>query len=93
MEVGFSAGGGNVLHGVAGTAVDIVVAGTLGLVEGLLGTTLAVVGLETTSKTVTGVSDSLLDLVLGGLGGVRSDLLLSLCGRRMLAWVRVMGGL
>lgn len=61
--------------------MDIVVAGTLGLVEGLLGTTLAVIGLEAAGNTVSGVGDSLLDLVLGGLGGVRSDLLLGLCER------------
>lgn len=53
--------------------------GTLGLVEGLLRTALAVVGLGTASETVGGIGESLLDLFLGGLGGVRSDLLLGLC--------------
>lgn len=67
------------LHGAGGTAVGLVVVGALGLVEGLLGSALAVVGLEAASDTVGGVGESLLDLVLGGLAGVRSDLLLSLC--------------
>lgn len=52
--------------------------GTLGLVEGLLGTALAVVRLETASGAVTSVGDGLLDLVRSGLGGVRSHLLLGL---------------
>ena len=73
--------------------MSVVVMGALGLVKGLLASTLALIGLEATGNTIAGVGDSLLDLVLGGLGGVRSDLLLSLCGRRMLAWVRVIGGL
>lgn len=55
-----------------------VVMGALGLVKGLLASTLAVIGLQATGKTVTGVGDSLLDLVLSGLGGVRSNLLLGL---------------
>lgn len=59
--------------------------GTLGLVEGFLGSALAVVGLATTSDAVGGVGDSLLDLVLGGLGGVRSHLLLSLCGKGLVS--------
>jgi hypothetical protein len=66
-------------HGSAGTAVGVVVMGTLSLVESLLGAGLAVVGLQTTSETVAGVSEALLDLLLGGLGGVGSDLLLGLC--------------
>ena len=53
--------------------------GTLGLVKSLLRSALAVVGLEAASDTVGGVGEGLLDLILGGLGGVRSDLLLSLC--------------
>lgn len=53
--------------------------GTLSLVESLLSAGLASVGLQTTSDTVAGVSNALLDLLLGGLGGVRSDLLLGLC--------------
>ena len=61
--------------------MGVVVVGTLGLVEGLLGTTLAVVGLEATGNTIAGVGNGLLGLVLGGLGGVRDDLLLGLCGR------------
>lgn len=56
-----------------------VVMAALGLVESLLGGGLAVVGLSATSKTVGGVGDSLLDLLLGGLGGVRSEFLLGLC--------------
>lgn len=74
-----------VLHGAGGTTVSLIVMSTLGLVEGLLGATLAVVRLEATSDTVGGVGEALLDLVLGGLAGVRSDLLLSLCWRRWLA--------
>jgi len=66
-----------VLHGAGGTAI-VVIMDTLGLVKGLLGTALAVVRLETTSHAVTSVGDSLLDLVLGGLAGVRSHLLLGL---------------
>lgn len=66
-------------HGSGGTAVGVVVVGTLSLVESLLGAGLALVGLQTTSDTVAGVSHALLDLLLGGLGGVRSDLLLGLC--------------
>jgi Na+-translocating ferredoxin:NAD+ oxidoreductase RnfE subunit len=58
--------------------------GTLSLVESLLRAGLAPVGLQTTSDTVAGVSNALLDLLLGGLGGVRSDLLLGL-GREILA--------
>lgn len=61
----------------------LVVVGALGLVKGRLGGGLAVVGLETTGDTVSGVGDGLLDLVLGGLGRVRSDLLLSLCKRSL----------
>lgn len=70
-----------VLHGAAGTTVSLVVVGALGLVKGLLGSALVLVGLTTTSHAVGGVGDSLLDLVLGGLGGVRSHLLLCLCRR------------
>jgi hypothetical protein len=76
---------GNVLHGTGGTAVSLIVVGTLGLVEGPLRSALAVVGLEAASDTVSGVGEALLDLLLGGLGGVRSDLLLSLCWRTRLA--------
>lgn len=57
----------------------MVVFGTLSLVKGLLSAALAIVGLKTTSKTVTSVGDGLLDLVLGRLGGVRDQLLLGLC--------------
>lgn len=59
--------------------------GALGLVEGLLGSALAVVGLTTASHAVGGVGDTLLDLVLGGLGGVRSHLLLSLWEKGMVS--------
>lgn len=68
-----------VLHGAASTTVSLIVVGALGLVEDFLGSALVLVGLTTTSKAVSGVSDGLLDLVLGRLGGVRSHLLLSLC--------------
>jgi hypothetical protein len=76
---------GFVLHGAGGTTVSLIVMGALGLVEGLLGSALAVVGLEAASDTVGGVGESLLDLVLGGLARVRSDLLLRLCWRMRLA--------
>jgi hypothetical protein len=73
------------LHGAGGTAVGLVVTGALGLVEGLLASTFAVIGLQATGNAVTGVGHSLLDLFLSGLGGVRSDLLLGLCGKKWLA--------
>lgn len=71
--------GSEVLHGTGGTAMSLIVVGTLGLVEGFLGTALAAIGLATASDAVSGVSDSLLDLVLSGLHGVGSGLLLGLC--------------
>ena len=55
--------------------------GTLGLVEGLLPRGLAVIGLAATGDTIGGIGEGFLDLVLGGLGAVRSDLLLGLCVR------------
>lgn len=57
----------------------LVVVSTLGLVPRLLGSGLAVVGLGATGEAVGGISEALLDLVLSRLGGVRSELLLSLC--------------
>ena len=57
----------------------VVVTGTLGLVEGLLANTLAIIGLQAAGSAVSGIGGSLLDLVLGGLGGVRSEFLLGLC--------------
>lgn len=66
------------LHGVGGTAVGVVVTGTLSLVKGLLTSTLAIIGLETAGNTIGGIGGGLLDLVLGGLGGVRSEFLLGL---------------
>lgn len=59
--------------------MGMVVVAALGLVEGLLGARLAVIGLDTAGEAVGGVGEGLLDLLLGGLGGVRSDFLLSLC--------------
>ena len=59
-----------------------VVVGALSLIESLLGSGLAVVGLEAAGNTVSGVGEALLDLVLGGLGGVGSHLLLGLCKRK-----------
>lgn len=59
--------------------MSVVVMGTLGLVEGLLRGRLALVGLSTASEAVGGIGDTLLDLVLSGLGGVRSQFLLGLC--------------
>lgn len=67
----------------------MVVTGTLGLVESLLANTLAIIGLQTTGSTVSGVGGSLLDLVLGGLGGVRSELLLGLYRKK---WSATMSG-
>jgi len=52
---------------------------TLGLVKSLLGTTLVVITLDATRDAVSGVGDSLLHLVLGGLHGVGGGLLLGLC--------------
>lgn len=52
---------------------------TLALVKGRLGGRLRVIGLETAGYAVRSVRDSFLDLLLGRLGRVRSDLLLSLC--------------
>lgn len=52
---------------------------TLALVEGLLGCALVVIGLRAAGDTVSCIGEGLLDLVLGGLGGVGSNLLLSLC--------------
>jgi hypothetical protein len=69
-------------HRGSGTAVTLVVAGALGLVESRLGGRLALVRLSTTGKAVTGVGEGLLDLLLGGLGGVRSQFLLGLCAYR-----------
>lgn len=51
----------------------------LALVEDLLGCALVVVGLRTAGDAVGCIGEGLLDLVLGGLGGVGSKLLLSLC--------------
>lgn len=70
------------LHGTGGAAVAMVVTSTLGLVESLLASTLAIIGLQASASAVSGVCESLLDLVLGGLGGVGSDLLLGLCGKK-----------
>lgn len=62
----------------------VIVTGTLGLVKGLLTSTLAIIGLQAAGSTVSGVSEGLLDLLLGRLGGVRSELLLSLCTKKWL---------
>jgi hypothetical protein len=61
----------------------VVVTSTLCLVKGLLSSTLAIIGLQSAASTVSGVGDSLLDLVLGGLGGVGSELLLGLCREKL----------
>lgn len=66
------------LHRLGSTAVVLVVVNTRALVGSLLSSRLVFVRLSATSETVRGVGSSLLDLVLGGLGRVRSDLLLSL---------------
>jgi hypothetical protein len=57
----------------------LVIVGALTLVKGFLSSGLALVGLETTGDPVSGVGEGLLQLILGGLGRVGSDLLLSLC--------------
>lgn len=57
----------------------LVIVGALGLVKGSLGSSLAVIGLETTGNPVGGVGEGLLHLILSGLGSVGSELLLSLC--------------
>lgn len=67
------------LHGAGGTTVGGVVVAALGLVKSLLGSGLVAVRLETTGDAVGGVGDSLFELLLGRLGGVRSHLLLGLC--------------
>lgn len=59
--------------------MGLVVRSALGLVKGRLGTGLGVVGLATTDNAVSSVGDVLGELLLGGLGGVRSKLLLGLC--------------
>lgn len=66
-------------HSAGGATVDTVVMDTLALVKGRLGGRLRVIGLETAGYAVRSVRDSFLDLLLGRLGRVRSDLLLSLC--------------
>lgn len=58
--------------------MGMVVTGTLGLVEGLLASTLAIIGLQATGSAISGVGESLFDLFLGRLGGVGSELLLGL---------------
>jgi hypothetical protein len=64
--------------------VSSVVVAALDLVKGLLASGLVLIGLDTTSNAVCGIGDGLLDLLLGRLGGVRSQLLLGL-GREILA--------
>lgn len=65
-------------HGGGSTPIVIVVH-ALGLVKGGLGGRLLVIGLDATNDAVSGVGDGLLDFLLSGLGGVRSELLLALC--------------
>lgn len=62
-----------------------VVVAALGLVKSLLGARLVVIGLDTASDAVGGVGKGLLNLLLGGLGGVRSNFLLGLCRRLLVA--------
>lgn len=65
-------------HGRGSTSI-VRVAGALSLVkEGLRGR-LLVVRLGTTGKAIGGVGEGLLDLLLGGLGRIRSEFLLGLC--------------
>ena len=67
------------LHRLVGTTVSLVVMHALALVKGLLHARLLVVGLDATGEAVTNISGALLHLLLGGLGGVGSELLLGLC--------------
>lgn len=64
--------------------MDLVVLFTPGLIEDLLANTLAIISLQATASAVSSVGDSLLELVLGGLGGVRCELLLGLCRKKWL---------
>lgn len=66
------------LHGTGGTIVNVVVASALGLIEDLLASTLALVGLQAAGNAIGGIGGSLVNLILGGLGGVRGELLLGL---------------
>jgi hypothetical protein len=66
------------LHGTGGTIVNMIVTGALGLVEGFLTSTLALVGLQAAGNAIGGVGGSLINLVLSGLGRIRGELLLGL---------------
>ena len=57
----------------------MIIVHALALVEGLLGSGLVLISLHTTGDTVLDIGSSLLDLVLSGLGRVRSEFLLGLC--------------
>jgi hypothetical protein len=59
--------------------MGLIVMGALGLVETLLGSALLVIGLEAAGDAVGGIGEGLLNLVLSGLGGIGSYLLLGLC--------------
>ena len=53
--------------------MDVVVASALGLVKDLLASTLAFIGLQAAGNAIGGIGSSLVDLVLGGLGGFGSE--------------------
>lgn len=66
-------------HRLGGTTVGLIVMSALALVEDLLSCALVFIGLSTAGETVGCIGKCLLDLVLSGLGGIRSKLLLGLC--------------
>ena len=78
LELGFNPRGHGVNQHCSTGATVVVVFHTLGLVVNFLASRLVLVGLDTTLDPVTRVREGLLDLVLSGLGRVRSDLLLGL---------------
>lgn len=59
--------------------MSFVVTRALGLVIGILSGALVLIGLKATRNTVRSIGESLGDLLLGGLGRIRSQLLLGLC--------------
>merc|ERR1712098_704304 len=70
-----------VANRLGSATVFLVVVDALALIESLLGPRFLLVRLGATGGTVGGIRKGLLDLVLGGLSRVRSDLLLSLSGK------------
>jgi len=83
---------GLVEDGASGRAMDLTILGAAHLVSELLAGRLLVIGLDTTSQLVTSVGDTLLELLLSGLGGVGGNALLHLVGEILAAGVRHVGG-